>query len=220
MKRLACFALACLAVFISLAGAALAHKVSVFAFVDGDAIQVECSFSRRQKVKNGRLTVTDLVTGGTILEGITDDQGRFRFRPSEAFLATGHGLHIRLHAGEGHQDDWKIAADDLAALSPAPATAAKTAAPAISENPAAAAGTTGNSPDRPALEKPPANRYPLDAAELEAIIGRVIDAKLAPLKQAVLQQQKSEPGLRDIVGGIGWILGLLGLATYLKYRRQ
>ena len=32
---------------------ASAHRVNIFAFVDGDAVQVECGFNRSQKVKQG-----------------------------------------------------------------------------------------------------------------------------------------------------------------------
>jgi hypothetical protein len=160
---------------------ALAHRVNVFAFVDGDAIQVECSFSKSQKVKNGKLVVTDGETGELLLEATTDEQGLYRFRPAEEFLQSGHGLNIRLLAGEGHQDDWKVTPEDLRALSAPQATT--------------------------------------DSAELEALIGKVLDEKLAPIKQALANRDDGGPGLRDIIGGIGWIIGLMGLAAYLKYRR-
>ena len=90
--------------FMSLSGECLAHRVNVFAFVDGDEIRVECGFSKSRRVKNGKIVVTDLETGDAVLEGVTDGQGIFRFRPPDDFLATGHGLRIRLSAGEGHQD--------------------------------------------------------------------------------------------------------------------
>ena len=58
----------------------------------------------------------------------------------------------------------------------------------------------------------------VDSRELEALIGKVLDARLVPIKQALARQEDSAPRLQDIIGGIGWILGLLGLATYLRYR--
>lgn len=200
---------------LSMSQVCLAHKVNVFAFVDGDHIQVECGFSRSQKVKNGRLVVTDLETGDVVHEGVTDDKGVYRFRPSDDFLQTGHGLNIQLYAGEGHQDDWKVSAEELQALSDFSATAAKDA---VSGRPTPdAAAPLRQSADTGAAPRQPPSTF--DAAELEAIVARVVDDKLAPVKQALARQEDSGPGLRDIVGGIGWILGLLGLATYLKYRR-
>lgn len=190
--RAASFCFAALSAFLALSGPCLAHKVNVFAFVDGDEIQVECGFSRSQKVKNGRLLVTDLETGDTLLEGVANDRGIFRFRPPEEFLLTGHGLNIRLLAGEGHQDDWKISAEELRAL----ASGASVPAPGRSVTPQS-----------------------LDAERLETIIGRLMDAKLAPINLALARLGERDHDWRDVIGGIGWILGLLGLATYLKYRR-
>jgi nickel transport protein len=182
--------------------------VNVFAFVDGDEIQVECGFTKTRKVVNGRIVVADSETGDTVLEGTTDREGVFRFRPPEAFLATGHGLTIQLYAGEGHKNEWNVTPEELRALSKTPA--GKTPAPVAPTAKPASVGGSGDG-DRAVS--------PLDITQLETIIGKVIDAKLTPVKQALAEQQNAEPGLRDIVGGIGWILGLLGLATYMKYRR-
>jgi nickel transport protein len=211
------FGLAAVVIFLSLSGAALAHKVNVYAFVDGDAIQIECSFSRSRKVKNGKLVITDLETGGLVLEGVTDGQGRFRFRPSEEFLQTGHGLNIRLLAGEGHQDEWKMSPEDLKVLSLSPPSSATESVPTIRD------GRTAGDVPRQAVTAAAAGRTAvssaLDAAELEAVIGKVLDQKLAPIKQTLARQQGDDPGFRDVIGGIGWIIGLLGLTAYMKYRR-
>jgi nickel transport protein len=206
------YCIACLAALVlalCFSGVSSAHKVNVFAYVDGEAIQVECYFTRSQKVRQGKLTVTDLATAEKLLEGTTDEQGLFRFQPDPAFLKTGHAMHILLNAGEGHQNSWEIYPEELAALSP-PVQSAK---PAVERT-------------APAEQAPPAtlaSREPgavtLDAAGLEALLGKVLDAKLAPLKQTLARQADSGPNLRDVIGGIGWIIGLLGLAAYMKYRR-
>lgn len=207
--RRAAFALLFFAAFAGMTEAALAHRVNVFAYVDGGEIQVECRFSRSQKVRNGKLVITDAETGAVLLEAVTDEEGRFRFRPPDAFLNAGHGLNIRLDAGEGHRDDWKISAKELRALSAdaGPSVGAEAGPPSRRE---AAVG---------AAAKPATPAAAVDAAELEAVIGRVIDEKLAPIRRALAEQREDGPGLRDVVGGIGWILGLLGLAAYMKYRR-
>lgn len=208
MKYLAT-CLVALVLLFCFSGLGFAHRVNVFAFVDGDAIQVECSFSKSQKVKNGKLVISDLETDGKLFEGTTDEQGVFRFKPDAGFLKTGHGLNILLIAGEGHQNDWQISAEELAALSPSgqPAkSVAEQSTPAEQVFPAV----------RETREQLIAS---LDAAELEALIGKVLDAKLAPIKQTLARQEDGPPNARDIIGGIGWILGLLGVATYLKYKR-
>lgn len=194
---------------LGFSGVSFAHKVNVFAYADGDAIQVECYFTRSQKVRHGKLLVTDLSTGEKLLEGTTDEQGVFRFQPDAAFLKTGHGMNILLNAGEGHQSTWEISPEELASLSTAGQGAKQP--------------TAQGAPDGQFLEAPDVNGAALapaiEATELEALIGRVMDAKLAPIKQSLARQEDNGPNLRDIIGGIGWIIGLLGLATYMKYRR-
>lgn len=231
MKRSAICLLA-LILLLCFSDISLAHRVNAFAYVDGDSIRVECSFSQSRKVMHGKLVIKDLETGAALLEGITDKAGVFRFRPDAAFLATGHGLNILLFAGEGHRAEWRVSPEELASLSQngpknmaqdmaqdGTQNGAKDAVPARRPAPVPA---TGPASDPAATASPmgsAAVASTVDAAELEVIVGRVLDAKLAPVKQALARQQDSGPDLRDIVGGLGWILGLLGLGAYMKYRR-
>lgn len=195
-RRPACVVFAALFLFLPEAG--LAHGVGVFAFVDGGQIRVECGFSGGGKVENGRIVASDLETGETVAEGVVDGQGHFRFRPSDEFLRTGHGLRIRLHAGEGHQGDWTLSGEELHALSPSVRNPRET--------------------DQ-AAPQPAALLSGIGAAEVEAVVARTLDEKLAPLKRTLAERLDDGPNVRDIVGGIGWIAGLLGLGAYLKYRR-
>ena len=110
------FRLWCMALCLVFAGAsfASAHRVNIFAFVDGDAVQVECGFNRSQKVKQGTVEVFDATTGARLLQGTTDDNGVFRFPVTAELREAGHDLNLRIIAGEGHQNDWTVAADELA----------------------------------------------------------------------------------------------------------
>jgi len=60
----------------------------------------------------------------------------------------------------------------------------------------------------------------LSRADVEEIVNAALDAKLAPLKRAMLEQTEGGPGVREIVGGIGWIFGLLGIAAYFKSKSR
>ena len=66
--------------------------------------------------------------------------------------------------------------------------------------------------------KPQGNAAPggLTRDDVEAVVNAALDAKLAPIKRAVLGQ--SGPGVVEIVGGIGWIFGLAGVAAYFRSR--
>ena len=35
-----------------------------------------------------------------------------------------------------------------------------------------------------------------------------------------LREEAERPGLTEIIGGIGWIMGILGIAAYIKSRRR
>ncbi len=195
------FAAECFIAFVlclCLAGTGWAHRVNLFAYPDGDAVQVECYFGKNQKVRHGALTFSDGETGAVLCRGTTDEQGMFRFRPDGQFLVSGHGLDILLYAGEGHQSSWRMGAEELQSLAAAVRPAEECA---VSE---------GSSADLPLAA--------MDRRELEEIVGKAMDARLAPLVQALARQENREPDLRDVIGGIGWILGLLGLAAYLRYR--
>ncbi len=69
---------------------------------------------------------------------------------------------------------------------------------------------------------------PLDEKALLRSIGTLMDDKLAPLyqKQAkleklLLEDKFSGPKMTDIIGGIGWILGLGGIAAFFwSFKRK
>lgn len=55
-------------------------------------------------------------------------------------------------------------------------------------------------------------------AEIERIVDAALDAKLSPIKRMLAEQAEAGPNLRDIIGGIGWIFGLIGVAAYFRRR--
>lgn len=177
---------------------AMAHRVNIFAYVEGNDVLVECVFSTSSPVRNGQINVFDSVSGEELLQGKTDDKGFFRFPVPEKARTAGSGLRIQINAGEGHQNEWTVEAGELAAAAPATPEAptpsdTDTAAPS---HDAASGGLT--------------------KADVEAVVNAALDAKLAPIKRAVLGQ--SGPGVVEIVGGIGWIFGLAGVAAYFRSR--
>lgn len=176
-----------------LSGSALAHRVNIFASVHGREVVVECFFSRSNPVRTGQIEVYDQ-TGAMLLQGVTDQAGHFRFPVPEEAIRSQSGLTIRLLAGEGHQNEWTVDWSELAGTG--------------------AAADAGSSPPVAAADTGTASHPTLTRAEMEEIVNAALDAKLAPIKRAVLEQ--SGPGLTEIVGGIGWILGLVGLAAYFK----
>ena len=64
------------------AHSAFAHRVSVFAWVDGDKIYLESKFAGGRPVKSGKVVVTD-PQGVELLSGVTNDEGEFSFKIPE-----------------------------------------------------------------------------------------------------------------------------------------
>ena len=53
--------------------AAMAHRVNVFAWVDGDEVHTESKFSGGTLVRSGGITVKDEKTGAVVNQGTTND---------------------------------------------------------------------------------------------------------------------------------------------------
>jgi len=186
--------------FLLVPNAVLAHKVTIFAWVEGHTVFTESKFSGGRVAKNARIEVYNMA-GDKLLEGQTDEQGKFVFQPPQP-----EALRIVLLAGAGHRNEWRVAADEFGDG----ATATPTPQPVVPAAPATrdALSTDAHRPD-----------VSLPAGELQALIERSLDKKLAPILHR-LGTVDTGPSLSDIIGGIGYILGLVGLAAYLQSRRK
>ncbi|MFO7495798.1 MAG: hypothetical protein R6X05_09235 [Desulfobacterales bacterium] len=184
-------ALALLLVLLT-AGSAIGHKVTVFAWVEGDTVFTQSKFSGSRMVKNGRIVVTDL-QGALLLEGRTNDAGEFAFK-----IPRKTALKIELEAGMGHEASWTLPLTEIDAA----------AAPASD----AAAG-----PPPPTSAAAPGG---LSEAELAALLNRKLDEKLQPMARMLAQLSDPGPSLGEVLGGIGYIFGLMGVAAYVHFRRR
>lgn len=167
-----------------------AHKVNVFAWVEGGTVHTESKFSGGKKVKEGKIEVYNHLNQ-KVLEGATDDQGYFAFAiPKDA-----RTLKVVLTAGMGHSNYWQITAEELGYE--------KNDQPAVSAKPTPAPASNA--------------QLQLDKNALKQIVEHAVEKKLAPLRAQMAEQAW---GFRDIVAGIGYILGLMGLASYIHHRKS
>ena len=86
-----------------------AHRVNLFAWVEGDRVYVESKFSGGKRVNAGTITVLD-AAGTELLSGITDENGTFSFKVPKKT-----DLKIVLEASTGHRAEWTVAASEIAA---------------------------------------------------------------------------------------------------------
>ena len=87
---------------------ALAHRVLIFAYTEGDTVHTESKFVPSTPVKQGKIMVIDQKTGKELLTCQTDDQGKFSFKiPPEAQKAD---LKIVIEASMGHRGEFLLKA--------------------------------------------------------------------------------------------------------------
>jgi nickel transport protein len=183
---------------------ALAHRVLVFAYAEGDTIHTESTFVPDTPVRQGKILVQNRKTGQVLLTGQTDDQGKFSFKiPAEA-VAQKMDLNIVVEAAMGHRGEWLLKADSyLTGASPG-----KTAA---------AAAAPGSAPTSAVPGTKAAN---LDRQRLEEALNKALERQLAPIKEKLTELTIHRTSLSDIIGGIGYILGLFGLWAYFQSKRM
>ena len=187
------------------------HGVHVFAYVDGQKIFVEGYFTGKSKAVDSIVEVFD-AQGNKLTEGRTDNHGVYSFKALDVVPVRGD-LRIVLKAGPEHQAEFRIPASEL---------------PAYPKRKAAVAPAQKN--PQPQETKPAGSRtaeVSHDQAALKRIVEEAVDSKIQPLATMLGKQQKlltelneKSVSLTEIIGGIGWILGIVGVAAYFMSRRN
>ncbi|MBP3437762.1 MAG: hypothetical protein J6K46_00230 [Sutterella sp.] len=188
------------------ASQAAAHRVNVFAWTEGSRIETESKFAGGARVKNGLIRVEDASTGETLFTGRTAADGTFGFEPTAAMMSAGHALRIVIEAGEGHRGEWTVESGELTG--------------AAKMQPGLPTDVTPHSDVSPATAQPPAfSQVCMSPDAFERILDERLTVRLAPLQKELAALRKREPGLSEIIGGIGWMIGLFGIAAYFRRRR-
>ncbi len=65
----------------------------------------------------------------------------------------------------------------------------------------------------------PAAAPPLPAG-IDKAIEKALDKKLAPIMRTLAEMQEQRIRLTDVLGGLGYIFGLVGVAAYVKSRKE
>lgn len=183
----------------------LAHKVRIFAWQDGDNIITESKFSGGRAAQNATVSVIATKTGQTLLSGKTDTAGIFQFPVPKTDAKE---LQIIVDGGDGHKNSWDYTLEDSSATGDSPPQ------PAVS-NPSSQAPLQA-----PSAQTTEPNLPAVTAVELSRIIDTALDKKLAPIKRTLAENSEKSPTLQDILSGIGYILGLAGIAAYMQARKK
>jgi len=187
-KRIFLILLATVIIIAGSSSSALAHRVTIFAWVEGDTVMTESKFSGGRRAINSDVRVFN-GKGEEILTGTTDDRGEFSFKIPEMT-----DLKVVLEAGMGHRAEWSIPEAELR-------------------------GDVGMPCERiEALEPSHEESTLLSREEVKQIVDDSLDTKLRPIARRLAEMEKKGPSVTEILGGIGYIFGLMGVALYFKSR--
>ncbi len=182
---------------------ALAHGVSVFAWVQGDTVHTQSKFMGGKRPNQALIEVFDK-TGNLLLKGKTDTQGLFSFQAPKI-----SDMQIVLTAGMGHRAVWALSKEDFLETAVEP------------ENQQQINAITSEKSIQSDLKTKivdVSTENGLSAAEVTALVESILDRKLKPLMDRITALNENRISLSDILGGIGYIVGLVGLAAYMQYR--
>jgi nickel transport protein len=168
----------------------LAHKVIIFAWIEGDRVFTESKFSGGRKAASAKVTVFDR-EGTQLLEGKTDEKGEFSFKVPKLT-----DLRIILTAGAGHRAEWTITESEIRQAGYLEETQEVTKPRRVSSN------------------------LDFGKQEIQELIDESLDRKLAPIVKMLAELQTKRPSMTEVIGGIGYIVGLMGVALYFLSRRK
>ena len=169
--------------------AAHAHRVNVFAYVEGNQVKVEAYFNDGAKAKGSGLKVYD--AGGKLLvEGKTDAKGEYAF----GLPATEGDLLIVVEAGDEHRGDYTLKAEEFEGVA-----GSEDAEIAEVEGEAKGSGEVPGD-----IEK--------RLARIEVTL-RNVQRELAHLRRP-----RAGVSLESVMAGLGFIIGLTGVAMYFMAR--
>ena len=184
---------------------ALAHRVSIFVWVQGDTVHTQSKFMGGKRPDQALIEVFDK-TGNLLLKGETDAEGLFSFKTPKM-----SDMQIVLTAGMGHRAVWTLSREDFQETNIESAND-----PGL--NAVSPEKSNAFDPKMSKTHRSPENG--LSAAEVTTLIESTLDRKLKPLMDRITALNENRISLSDILGGIGYIVGLVGLAAYMQYRRK
>jgi len=199
---------------LMLASTAHAHKLSVFAFVKGQKIAGEAYFMDGAPCKNCRLEATDAATGEILHEDATDANGKFSFD-----IPGMSAINVVVDSEGGHRGEYIVTDDEIRGASVSSSVQSDMATEKAPEQRPPLSSETGISAGTP---KQPQECIVPNSTNIEAIVESAVDRKIGHIENMLIEMRKesSRPGITEILGGIGYIIGLVGLAAYLKYGRR
>jgi len=175
-------------------GVASAHKLNVFAYMENNTLVGEAYFNDGAPARHSAIHVKNAKNNSLIVEGTTDEKGQF----SIPVDATGiQSLLVSVNGGIGHLGQTIVT---IEAAEPNDRI----------EKTAFAAPESSNTTSSLSEEK------------ISALTQEIVQKEIAPIRNelSLLRKELSKPKFSEIIGGIGYIAGLAGMAFWAGGRKK
>ena len=173
-----------------------AHKVNIFAYVEGGKIYTESYFNDGKKCIDSKIEVFD-DQANKLLEGLTDEEGMFSVEVPPEDVIDGD-LKVVLTAGMGHRAEYTIPANELGG--------------------GVAESTQEKSEEAIPTVFPEISSF--DLKEIRSLIENTLDEKLKPIMREIKKSQEDRISPTEIIGGMGYIIGIFGIIAYFLSRKR
>ncbi|MGA1867127.1 MAG: hypothetical protein ACMUJM_01130 [bacterium] len=187
-------------------GICYAHKVNIFAYVEGQKVMTESYFNDGRKCQGAQILVFDK-EGNQLLEGKANNEGEFSFVPP---LKT--DLKIVLEASMGHRAEFIMKAEELEDIMLGESDTV------VPENLQEKKPSHDTGEKKAQTDKEMSG---ISREEITSIMEEVLDKKLAPIIR-MQAKQGADRGIsfHDIIGGVGYILGLMGVIFLFRPKKE
>ena len=172
-----------------------AHKVNIFAYVEGGKIYTESYFNDGKKCMDSKIEVFDNQEN-KLFEGLTDEEGMLSLEISPEDIIDGD-LKVVLTASMGHRAEYIIPANELRGVTE----------------------LTQEKPEESASKVSP-EISSFDVKEIQSLIEDTLDEKLMPIIREIKKSQENRISPTEIIGGIGYIVGIFGIIAYFLSRKK
>lgn len=177
---------------------ALGHGMNLFCWSKQDTVKCKGRFSGGRPVHNGTWRVLDASSGNRLLSGSTGSEGSFSFSPPQIAEDERLDLKVICEANSGHRDSWTVRAEDY-----------------LSD-------VSGHKEEKKSEVDRNEAAKPSESVEGigEERLRHIVNQELAPLRKELARLREPGVTLRDILGGLGYILGLVGIWAFAASRRE
>jgi len=176
-----------------------AHTIKIFAMAEGDKISGYVYFPGGGRIQQVQIDIQSLAQA-SFDKVTTDLQGKFTY---QVRYRTDYLLVVNTH--DGHHAEYTIKAEELSENLPTLAVQNGKVEKSIELYPVKSTESV--------------NLTTLSTIELTNLIEKTVSQQLRPLREQ-LEQYEAKVWLHDILGGIGYIFGIMGLLFYFAMKKR